>query len=254
MKLQNQVKELGFSGSYINAKFVENVRDYHIQNYTVTINPNLSEVYLNEPSRSIIPSLSSTILQDTSIEKAPSIILLEVKQDEDSKNIISDPGWDFYGNIIGDLPPPKSPDEIQYPRDTRLWRSPQVSLGCFEIDPYVMTRQAIASTQSQKFEIFVNLWFAPAGTNCFIHNQHDFIEIHSQVVGQGRMQRFKSQAHNTLCEDMLMSPGFTTSIPFCEVRGSNQYIYPWHQYYADTDCIWMAIEYHPQVISPEFTS
>ena len=21
--------------------------------------------------------------------------------------------------------------------------------------------------------------------------------------------------------------------------------YPWHRYYADTDCIWMAIELHP---------
>jgi hypothetical protein len=23
------------------------------------------------------------------------------------------------------------------------------------------------------------------------------------------------------------------------------FIYPWHQYYSDTDCIWMANEFHP---------
>ncbi len=59
------------------------------------------------------------------------------------------------------------------------------------------------------------------------------------------MQKFKAQDYGTLYEDMLMSPGFTTVVPFCQVEDNNQYIYPWHQYYADTDCIWMAIEYHP---------
>jgi hypothetical protein len=245
MQQQNQVKQLGFSDSYIDAKFVENVRDYYIPNYTITINPNIAEAYLDEPSRNLIPPLSSTILKNTRIEKAGSLILLEVKQDENVKNIVSEPGWDFYGNIIGDLPPPRDPNELQYPKDTPLWRSPQISLGSFKIDPYVMTRQAISPTQWQRFEIKVNLWFAPANTNCFIHNKHDFIEIHSQILGQGRMQKFKAQDYNTLYEDILMSPGYTTPIPFCEVRGDNQYTYPWHQYYADTDCIWLAIEYHP---------
>lgn len=245
MQAQNHVTALGLSGSYINAKFVKNVRDYPISNYTITINPNVSEAYINEPSRNIIPPLSSTILKNACIEKAVSLILLEVVQEDQIENITSEPGWDLYGNLIGDLPPPENPHELQYPKDTLLWRSPQLSLGCFEIDPYLMTRQTISATQGQRFEIKVNLWFAPANTNCFIHNRHDFIEIHSQVWGQGRMQKFKAQDDDLLYEDILMSPGYTTPIPFCEVRENNQYVYPWHQYRADTNSIWLAIEYHP---------
>lgn len=245
MQQPNQVKQLDFSDFYIDAKFVENVRDYYISNYTITINPNITEVYLDKLSRNTIPPLSSTILKNTPIEKAASLILLEVKQDESVKNIISESGWDLYGNILGELLPPENPNELQYPKDTPLWRSPQISLGYFESNPYVMTRQAISLTKWQQFEIKVNLWFAPANTNCFIHNKHDFIEIHSQILGQGRMQKFKAQNHSTLYEDIFMSPGYTTPTPFCEVKEDNQYIYPWHQYYADTDCIWLAIEYHP---------
>ncbi|NJR64261.1 MAG: hypothetical protein HC772_01305 [Leptolyngbyaceae cyanobacterium CRU_2_3] len=245
MQAQNQVKPLGLADSYIDTKFVENAWGYPISNYTLTINPNISEAYIDELPRNIIPPLSSTILKDTCIKEATSLILLEVIQENQIENIISEPGWDLYGNIIGDLPPPKNSHELQYPKNTLLWRSPQISLGCFEINPYIMTRQAIAPTKKQKFEIKVNLWFAPANTDCFIHNQHNFIEIHSQILGQGRMQKFKAQDYDSLYEDILMSPGYTTQIPFCQIREDKEYTYPWHQYHADTDCIWLAIEYHP---------
>ncbi|HEY5704500.1 MAG TPA: hypothetical protein VIS96_02885 [Terrimicrobiaceae bacterium] len=43
----------------------------------------------------------------------------------------------------------------------------------------------------------------------------------------------------------MMSAGYTTTVPFCEVKGPRTFVYLWHQYYADTDCIWMAVEYHP---------
>jgi hypothetical protein len=44
-----------------------------------------------------------------------------------------------------------------------------------------------------------------------------------------------------------MSPGYMTPVPFCSVEENTRFIYPWHQYYADTDCIRLAIEYHPSV-------
>jgi hypothetical protein len=90
----------------------------------------------------------------------------------------------------------------------------------------------------------VNLWFSLEGTDCALHNQHDFIEVHTQVHGTGRMQKFRAHEPRTLYEDILMSPGFTTPDPFCEVTGDGQFAYPWHQYYSDSDCIWLAIEYH----------
>ncbi|MBD2770931.1 hypothetical protein [Iningainema tapete] len=230
----NQVKQLNFSGAYINAKYVENVENYPVQNRTIAINPQNSDAYLKETYTSIIPAFSSTILKNTIIQKAESLLLLEVVETNNIGKIIFEPNWSLLGNLID-----------HFPKDVPLWRSPQVEAGIIEVDPYLMTRQSSQPHQKEKFSVKVNLWFAPSDTDCVIHNQHDCIEIHTQVFGQGRMQKFKEKEFGTLYEDLLMSPGYTTFLPFCQVHEHQQYIYPWHQYYADTDCIWMVIEYHP---------
>ena len=49
---------------------------------------------------------------------------------------------------------------------------------------------------------------------------------------------------DTLYEDVLMPVGFTHD-PFFTVGNDGKFSYPWHRYFADTDCIWMAIELHP---------
>ncbi len=230
----NQVKHLSFSGAYIDAKYVENLENYPIYHRTIAINPQSSDAHLSEETASIIPAYSSTILKDTIIKKAESLLLLEVVQENNIRKIVFEQDWDLLGNLIE-----------SFPKDVPLWRSPQDEAGIVEIDPYLMTRQSRTPHQKEKFCVKVNLWFAPSHTDCAIHNQHDFIEIHTQIFGQGRMQKFKGNEFDSLYEDMLMSPGFTTSVPFCEIHEHNQYTYPAHQYYADTDCIWLAIEYHP---------
>jgi hypothetical protein len=59
------------------------------------------------------------------------------------------------------------------------------------------------------------------------------------------MQKFQTQNAATLYEDVRMSAGYTTPVPFCSIQDADRFLYPWHQYYADTDCIWLALEYHP---------
>lgn len=234
----NRVKQLNFSGAYIDAKYVENVREYPIQKRTIVINPQPLDAYLSEPLNDLIPPFSSTILNHTIIHKAESLLLLEVMESRNIGKIIFESNWDLLGNLIDG-----------FPKDLPLWRSPQDDAGVVELDPYLMTRQCNLSNQKEKFLIKVNLWFAPSHSDCAIHNQHDFIEIHTQIFGHGRMQKFKVKAFDSLYEDILMSPGNTTTTPFCQVQANQQYIYPWHQYYADTDCIWLAIEYHPDQTS-----
>ena len=57
------------------------------------------------------------------------------------------------------------------------------------------------------------------------------------------MQKFLSKDFKSIYEDVLMAPGFTHD-PFAGVKDNGDIFYGWHQYYSDTDCIWMAIEYH----------
>ncbi len=232
----NQVKVINFSGAYIDAKYVENVENYPIQNRTIAVNPEKNDAYLKKANVSIIPAFSSTILKDTTIEKAKSLLLLEVVETNNIGNIVFEPGWDLFGNF---------PDS-DFPKNVQLWKSPQDEAGIIEVDPYFMARQSSAPSHQEKFCVKVNLWYAPSRTDCAIHNQHDFLEIHTQVFGQGRMQKFKVKSFESLYEDLLMTEGYTQIVPFCQVHENQQYTYPWHQYYSDTDCIWMAIEYHPQ--------
>lgn len=232
----NKVKVINFSGAYIDAKYVENVENYPIERRTIVVNPEETDAYLKEANVSLIPSFSSTILADTTIKKAKSLLLLEVVETKNIGNIVFEPGWDLLGNF---------PDS-GFPKDVQLWKSPQDEAGIIEVDPYFMARQSSTPGQKEKFSVKVNLWFAPSRTDCAIHNQHDFLEIHTQIWGQGRMQKFKEKNFDSLYEDLVMTEGYTQIVPFCQVHENQQYTYPWHQYYSDTDCIWMAIEYHPE--------
>jgi hypothetical protein len=115
-------------------------------------------------------------------------------------------------------------------------------LGSVTFDPgEVLGEQPLTD---RGFNVLANLWFAPAGTDCGIHNEHDFLETHTQIHGAGRMQKFTAPRHDALYEDVPMSPGATHD-PFCGTAG-DQFRYPWHQYRADTDCVWLAVEYHAQ--------
>lgn len=73
-------------------------------------------------------------------------------------------------------------------------------------------------------------------------------QVHTQIYGTGRMQKFHSKDFKRIYEDVLMAPGFTHD-PFAGVKDNGDIFYGWHQYYSDTDCIWMAIEYHPAWLS-----
>ena len=88
----NQIKLLNFSGSYVDAKYVSNVKDYPINSRTIVVNPEQTDVHLGETNRSIIPAFSSTILNDTVIKEAASVILLEVVETKNIGKIIFEKG------------------------------------------------------------------------------------------------------------------------------------------------------------------
>ncbi|EJT86081.1 hypothetical protein PPS11_02009 [Pseudomonas putida S11] len=69
-------------------------------------------------------------------------------------------------------------------------------------------------------------------------------KIHTQIHGVGRIQKFTERDENTLYEHIVMSPGYTHD-PFARIEEDGLPTYPWHRYYSDSDCIWLAIEFHP---------
>jgi hypothetical protein len=221
---------LALSNRFVEASYVEQPKDHRIGNRAIVVNPGPAPVWVGEEPVRFIPAFSSTILRETRVESGDSVLVFELRDEEDIAEIVREPGW----NLFADLLP-------GFPRSVLLYRGPVEDLGVVELDQGAVLGEL--PTGPRSFRVSVNLWFAPAGTDCAIHNEHDFLEIHSQLHGYGRMQKFKERDHATLYEDLRMSPGHTPPVPFCRSTGST-FAYPWHQYRADSDCVWLAVEFH----------
>lgn len=203
-------KTLNFSEPFLTIEHVAFAENYKIPNKSIIINIDLDPLVLDDLE---LAPFKSAVCANTTIVKVHSMIIASIANEgyigpnpRVDRGIITNT-WQHVYNIYN----------IPQLQDTPLWRSEKERIGNLEL----------------------NLWYAPAGTHCGIHNKHDFLEIHTQIFGIGRMQKFHVQHYNSLYQEVFMSPGFSHD-PFYNQHGQ----YPWHQYFADTDCIWMAIEMH----------
>ena len=87
--------------------------------------------------------------------------------------------------------------------------------------------------------------------NVGLHRNHAFCpvpgfrEVHTQIVGFGKMQQCREKDVSTLYLEEPMAPG-TTHRPMYDAEGS----YPWHQFETITPSIFMAVEMLPDGVSP----
>ena len=172
------------------------------------------------------------------IQSADSLVLLEIPDPSKVADVVSEEGWIHL-----------SEQDPGFPADVPLYKSRQFEVGTAKFDPYFVTGQSdcVKKNCIKEYKVKVNLWYSPPNTDCQIHNHHtdpEMLEVHTQVHGTGRMQKFKTKDFKDLYEDVFMAPGFTHS-PFTGVHETGSFYYGWHQYYSDTDCIWMANEFHP---------
>lgn len=231
IEVLNQIRDLAFADSFITAKLVENVREFEVDD-AVVVNISPSPMVTGDEHPGIVPAWKSTWLKGGRIKQAERAVLIKVTEVTNLGGCMLR-GWDWLGNRIR-----------SFPRDTPLYISAQDEIGSVIVDPRVFTNEQSETKAPQTFTMKLNLWWAPGNTDCFIHNEHPFLETHTQIHGIGRMQKFQERDQATIYEDVVMPIGYSHD-PFCRVTGDNEWTYPWHRYYADTDSIWLAIELHP---------
>ncbi|WP_240957833.1 hypothetical protein [Streptomyces chilikensis] len=237
---RNAVRPLDLGAPANPARLIENVDHHRVAGPAIVVNPHPDPVLLSVEPPVTIPGLTSTIVVGTEIVSAPSVIVVDLA-DVPAAEVIRAPGWHLLADL---LPPEETTGDGGFPPETPLWRGPRAAAGTVRLDAPHLLGERSERGREEAYDLWVNLWFAPAGTDCAIHNQHDFIEVHTQITGVGRMQKFHSRDHATLYQDIPMAPGYTTPQPFCRTAPDGGYLYPWHQYRADTDCVWLAVEYH----------
>ena len=166
-----------------------------------------------------------------------------------------------------------------------LWMSTRAEITKLNLsfDPWRVSGQETPSGEGKRqYDIHSNLWWLPAFSDAAVHHCHyaNFLEVHTQLFGVGRMQKFTDSVNRGNCpspetfdmpvtmpppassfygvpgildmnmpflgmyEEYRLSPG-DTNVPFAYVDSNAKFIYPWHQYYADTDCLWVVWEMIP---------
>lgn len=230
--MQNQLRPLAFADDFIHAELVENACDLQVAD-AVVVNLSPRPMLTGSDHPAVVPPWKSTWLKGGILKSAERTALIKVRK---ATNLggCGLRGWDWLGNRI------KS-----FPRDTPLYISPFDHVGQVTTDPFVFTNERSAPQSEQTFDMRLNLWWSPGDTDCYIHNEHPFLEVHTQIHGLGRMQKFTQRDETTLYEDVPMAVGYSHD-PFCRVTGPTAWTYPWHRYYADTDSVWLAIELHPR--------
>jgi hypothetical protein len=98
---------------------------------------------------------------------------------------------------------------------------------------------------------FTFYYSATVPLNVGLHRDHSFCpvpgyrEVHTQIVGLGKMQQCLSKDLSSLYFEELMAPG-NTPRPMYNQNGE----YPWHQYETITPSVFLAIEVLPEGATP----
>lgn len=305
-KGENIVSEYPFNGSSIYGALISNLHDFNTntlfskQDNVDIILTNLGpqsvfvsatkqindDLLMDTPLRRAISPLQSTIVRsgtvittaDASSNGFISLIQIRNTRNIESEIFSNETKWAKY----------QFPDGMP---ELPLWISEQLHLSQeMHINPWALAEQPVpANSTSLPYELYVNLWWLPAGADAGIHAAHhrNFFEVHTQLLGFGRMQKFtdlsrareanttgrpilpeggmiypfdNGHAFSDMYEESRMAPGSTHKpmpivTPYDAWKEESDisksasiddpcFYYPPHQYYADTDSVWVAFEFH----------
>lgn len=203
------ISPLAFSTSFCESILLSDVENFNIEKDSIIINASEDAAKINDE---LCPPWRSLICNAGQVSGKKVIVLSPKTQMHDiSKFKYSDEVESSWSHVFDVF-------NVNSLKDVNLWRSKK--------------DKSISGVE-------LNLWYAPEGTDCGIHNEHNFREIHTQVSGLGIMQKFNESKYDSLYREVLMPVGFTHD-PFYDKNLS----YPWHQYKCITDCIWLAIEFY----------
>jgi hypothetical protein len=227
----NKVRPLSFADQFVNASIVENAEKFPATGNVINLSH--KPLVVEDVVPTVVPPWKSTILRNGVIASAERAAIIDVPSSTDIGGIAFGENWDWFGNRLA-----------KFPRRTPLYISSYDWIGSAAADPFKFSNTVSEKEAADNYKIRLNLWWSPANTDCFIHNEHPFLEIHTQIFGNGRIQLFRERDEATLYREISMAPGFTHD-PFVQVTGRREWSYPWHRYFSDSDAIWLAIELHP---------
>ena len=214
------VKKLTLGDPFFSLKIINDKSHYQIEDTTIILNLSDQDIKIREQ---LLGELQSVIVKDVLVLDVKHAIIIEgFSRHEDEAVLIEQirRSWPSAYEIRGE----------ERLRGVEHYMSPKIWIGQFGFTLYL----------SQSVPLNVGL-----------HKDHSFCpipgfrEIHTQIIGYGKMQQCRKQDIDTLYLEEYMAPG-NTHKPMYDRMGN----YPWHQYETITPSVFMAVEMLPDGATP----
>lgn len=207
------IRTLNLGEPFFTVKYLEDEPEYFVKEKSILINIAKQPISIQYQQLNF---LSSVIVVDTPITNNHQALLIEGYDKHTDENALFDEvkkQWALAYDV-------RKEERL---KGVSHYISPRESLGKIDLNMY----------HSGSVPLNVGL-----------HKTHRggvlLKEVHTQIVGFGKMQQCLAQDINTLYLEETMAPGMTHK-PMYDEQG----LYPWHQYETITPSIFMAIELLP---------
>ncbi|MEX3007600.1 hypothetical protein [Hoeflea sp. TYP-13] len=214
------VQSLDIAEPFFSVRVIENVKSHPITGKTIVLNLSESPIAVQKQT---LAHLQSAIIVDTVIEPVDHAVVIERIADYEDEDALFQrvrETWPSAFKVRGE----------ERLRGVSHYMSPKVWIGKYGFTFY----------HSGSVPLNVGL-----------HRDHAFCpvpgfrEVHTQIVGFGKMQQCRERDVDTLYLEEPMAPG-ATHRPMYDANGN----YPWHQFETITPSIFMAVEMLPDGAMP----
>ena len=169
----NRERPLAFSDDFVRARLIENAAGAHADG--VVINLSHQPMVIAGAVPTVVPAWKSTLLRDGVIASAERVAVIDIAGRTNLGGLVFGGAWEWFGDRFA-----------KFPRTTPLYISRYDMLGDITADPFLFSNTRAQPGRSERYSVRLNLWWSPAQTDCYIHNEHPFLEIHTQIHGTGR--------------------------------------------------------------------
>ncbi len=216
------IETLTIGDPFFTVRILKNETSYPIADKTIALNLSADSVRVREQ---VLGQLQSVILRDTEMKTVTHAVVIEgFANHSDDAALMARirETWPSAFEVRGE----------ERLRGIEHYMSPKVWVGQFGFTIYHA---------------------ASVPLNVGLHQEHPFCpvpgfrEVHTQIVGFGKMQQCRERDVETLYLEEPMAPG-ATHRPMYDAEGN----YPWHQFETITPSVFMAVEMLPEgAIPPE---
>lgn len=206
------IRDLDLGKPFFNIKYVEGEKEYFVDPLSIVANLSYKKMQNIIIERMPLYPLKGTIVKNVKLLDIDSAVILE-----DYTKGTDDPS--YFDKIRSVWPFVYSRTGLEQHKDLQFY-SP-------------------SSNVVVKDNMTLTITHAPANTDGNFHKDHpgDILEVHLQVLGYGKMQKFYKNDLNTKYQEFILSPGNIHDIFY-----DNNFNYPWHRYQSITDVVFMGIK------------